>query len=283
MSKSNVTIYTPESVFRHPSRFFRSTFNDLRRSHALGWRLAVRDLNALYRQTALGFLWALILPLGNAATWLLMRNAGIVNTGDTGIPYALYVFIGTLLWGIFVDAVNAPVQQAVSAKPLLAKVNFPPESLVIAGAYQVGVAALIKMTLIVAATFASGYAVSAMMWFLPLGIAALILLGTALGLLLTPVGLLYTDVAKSLPLMTQFLMYLTPVVYAAPTSGWMARAMHYNPITPILATTRNWAVGSAGDMGAHFSIVMLGALALLTVMWAAYKAAMPILVERMGP
>lgn len=281
MEKTRASTYTPESALRHPATFLRRIVGDLRRSHALGWRLAVRDINAQYRQTALGFLWALILPLGNAAAWLLMRSAGIVDTGDTDMPYALYVFIGTMCWSIFADALHAPVQQATGAKPLLAKVSFPPESLVISGGYQTALAAAIKLVLVVVAVLCSGIAPGAGMLLLPLGAVILILAGTALGLLLTPIGLLYTDVAKSLPLLTQFLMYLSPVVYAVPPAGAMAELMRLNPATPLIAAMREWAVGGV-SVPTDMLAVVAGSLALVFVLWAVFKAAMPILVERIG-
>jgi lipopolysaccharide transport system permease protein len=281
MERTSTNTYTPESALRHPTTFLRRIAGDLRRSHALGWRLAVRDVNAQYRQTALGFLWALILPLGNAGAWLLMRGAGIVDAGDTDMPYALYVFIGTMCWSIFADALHAPVQQATAAKPLLAKVSFPPEALVISGGYQTVLAAAIKLALVLAAVLCSGIGASASMLLLPLGAAFLILAGTALGLLLTPIGLLYSDVAKSLPLMTQFLMYLSPVVYAVPREGAMAELMRLNPVTPLLSTMREWAIGGLG-MPTDMFIVAAGSFVLVFVLWAVFKAAMPILVERIG-
>ena len=116
---------------------------------------------------------------------------------------------------------------------------------------------------------------------LPLAAAILILAGTALGLLFTPVGLLNNDVAKSLPLMTQLLMYLSPVVYAMPRDGTMADLMRFNPATPLIIAMREWATGVAG-MPMHILAVTAGSLALVLVLWAVFKAAMPILVERIG-
>lgn len=281
MHTQKPVIYSSESVFRHPLHFLRRITDDLARSHDIGWRLAVRDLKGQYRQAALGFLWALILPLGNAAAWLLMRNAGIINAGEVGIPYALYAFIGTMLWGIFAEALTAPVSQAAAAKPLLAKVNFPPEALVISGLYQVGVGALIKLALIVVAVLLFGFNPGIQVFLLLAGVLALMLAGTALGLLLTPLGLLYGDVGKSLPLLVQFGMYLSPVVYAAPKAGWMRQLMDINPASPLISTTRDWAVGN-GAVSLHFLAVVAASLVLVVVMWAIYKAAMPILVERMN-
>ena len=99
---------------------------------------------------------------------------------------------------------------------MLAKINFPREALMVSGIYKVLFNGAIKIALLLAALMILGvYPGWSIVWFL-FGVLSLILAGTALGLLITPVGLLYSDVGKSLPLLLQFLMYLTPVVGNTP-------------------------------------------------------------------
>lgn len=283
MDENSLVVYTPASVLRHPASFLRGIARDLARSNWLGRRLAVRDLSAQYKQAALGVLWALIVPLATVATWLLLRGAGVVNVGDTGMPYWLYAVVGTLFWGIFVDALIAPLVQATAAKPMLARVSFPPEALVISGLYQVGVSAGIKLLLVLAAVLLAGAGtVPPTVVLVPIGVCSLVLAGTALGLLVTPLGLLYTDVAKSMPLLAQFMMYLAPVVYVVPASGMMGTIMEANPLTPLIQASRDWAVGIEASTVPGLLMVDGVALVLLAIVWVVYKAAMPVLVERMS-
>jgi lipopolysaccharide transport system permease protein len=107
MSGRFITVYTPDASLASPLRMIRMMFRDLAASRSLGWRLAVRELSAQYRQSLFGFLWALIIPLANTVVWILLSSSGIVRVTYTGLPYPVYVFVGTMLWGIFVDALNA--------------------------------------------------------------------------------------------------------------------------------------------------------------------------------
>jgi len=132
----NITIYTPESQIRHPGHLLHDMLRDLFAGRELAWRLAIRDISAQYRQTALGLLWAFILPLAHTLTWIFLSSSGIVTIRDTALPYPVYVFTGTMIWAIFIDAVNAPLQQTNAAKQMLAKINFPREALIISGIYQ---------------------------------------------------------------------------------------------------------------------------------------------------
>jgi len=283
MANQNVTIYTPDSSLASPVKMLRDMFCDLVASRELAWRLAVRDISAQYRQTFLGILWAFILPLANTVTWIFLNSAGIVNISDTALPYPVYVLTGTMLWAIFMDALNAPLQQATAAKPMLAKLNFPREALVVSGIYQTLFNAGIKIVLLIGALIIMGISPGWNLLLFPVGVLSLVLVGTAFGLLITPVGMLYTDVGRSLPLLLQFLMFVTPVVFPMPIEeGWAATLFAINPLTPVVLTARDWLTGFSPESLGAFWLVNIAAVAVLLVVWVVYRLAMPILIERMS-
>lgn len=255
---------------------------DLVASRELAWRLAVRDISSQYRLAFLGFLWAIILPLANTVVWVMLSQSGIVTVGGTGLPYAAYVFTGTMLWATLMDALNMPLQVLSASKAMLAKINFPREALLVAGVYQTLFNALIKMVIMVVALALMGIYPSWSLALFPIGLFSLILVGTALGLLITPIGLLYGDVGRGIPVLMQFLMYLTPVVLPMPQGGLLAKVFQINPLTPLIATARGWLTGGVLEPSGYFLLVNLAALAVLLMMWVVFRLAMPILIERMG-
>jgi lipopolysaccharide transport system permease protein len=280
--RTKTTVYSTESSLRHPGRLLLNMFHDLVEGRELAWQLAVRDIKGQYRQTALGLLWAFILPVAHTITWIFLSGSGIVTLSDTALPYPVYVFAGTMIWAIFMDAVNAPLQQTIAAKQMLAKINFTREALVVSGIYQTAFNAAIKIVLLLVTLLVLGiYPGWTLIWF-PLSIVSLILAGTALGLLLTPIGILYTDIGKSLPLLMQFLMYLTPVVFPMPTSGWAVTIFKINPLTPLILTSRNWLTDLSSSCLEYFLIVNALIIAFLLVVWIIYRVAIPILIERMS-
>lgn len=282
MSEPSITIYTPDSLLASPLRMTREMFRDLASSRELAWRLTVRDLSALYRQTFLGFLWAIILPLANTLVWVFLSRSGVVNVSDTPLPYPVYVFTGTMLWAIMMDALNAPLQIITASKIMLAKMNFPREALVVAGIYQTIVNALIKVTLLLIALLAMGIHPDWSLLLVPIGLLSLILVGTLIGLAVTPVGLLYSDVGKAIPLLMQFLMYLTPVVFAMPKEGLPATLFQLNPLTPLILTVRDWLTGLTPEHLGYFVLVNVVSIVLLFMFWVVFRLAMPILIERIG-
>jgi len=188
MTEKQITIYTPESSLANPAKMLREMFRDLAACRELAWRLAVRDVKSQYRQAFLGILWAFVLPLSNTVTWIVLSKSGIVSVSNTSLPYPVYVFTGTMLWAIFMDALNAPMQQVNTARGMLAKLNFPREALIVSGIYQTLFNAAIKVALLLGVLVVMGILPGWNLLLFPLGIISLMLVGTALGLLITPVG-----------------------------------------------------------------------------------------------
>jgi len=277
-----VTEYTAQSGLRNPVSMIVELFSDVIASKDLAWRLASRDISAQYRQTVLGILWAFILPITQTLAWVFLSNTGIVSLQETEIPYPVYVFTGTLLWQILTESVFAPLNETNNAKGMLTKLKFPKEALILSGILKTLFNSTIKVVLVVIALFFFGIEMTWSLIYLPIGILSLILTGTAIGLLVTPVGVLYTDVSKMLPLAFQFLMYVSPVVFAMPSSGIAAIVFKLNPLSYLITTTRSWIAGSEVVFLEQFIIVNGIFFGLFILSTLIYKLAMPILVERMS-
>jgi lipopolysaccharide transport system permease protein len=255
---------------------------DLWDGRELAWRLAVRDISAQYRQSALGVLWALIIPLANTSVWLFLTGSNVVQVAATAIPYPVFVFTGTLLWSILIDALNAPLLQVNANKALLAKINFPREALILSGIVQTAFNGAIKLGILLLVLPFLGVHPGWGGLLIPVGLLSLVLTGTAVGLLLTPLGVLYGDIGRGIPLITQFLMYLSPVVFPLATTGWTGQLMRLNPLTPLILNSRAWFTGQPPQLLAEWTLSVGGSAVLLLLVWMVYRLAMPILIERMS-
>ena len=274
--------YTPESPLAHPAKLWREMKQDLWAGRELAWRLAVRDISAQYRQSALGVLWALINPLTTTAVWLFLSTSRLVQVADTGLPYPVFVFTGTLLWSILIDALNAPLGQVNANKALLAKINFPREALILSGIYQTLFNGAIKLGILLLVLPFLGVHPGWGGLLIPVGLFALVLTGTAVGLALTPLGVLYGDIGRGVPLITQFLMFLSPVVFPLATTGWTGTVMRLNPLTPLILNARAWFTGQPPQLLGEWALAVGGSAVLLLLVWMVYRLAMPILIERMS-
>jgi lipopolysaccharide transport system permease protein len=275
-------IYTPESLLRHPLKLFKQMWRDLLASRELARRLMVRDISAQYRQSFLGIIWAFLPPIFMATGFTLASNANVINVGKTDLPYPAYVMFSTALWQTFVEALNGPIQAVTVAKPMLARVNFPREALILAKMGEVFFNFAIKLILIVALFIWFHVSVSWTVILTPVALIHLVLLGTFIGILLAPFGVLYQDVSKALTLFTGFWLFLTPVVYPIPSAGTFGFLVNLNPVTPLLVTVRELATTGVVSDPWRFWIVSVITIIGLLLTWIGFRLAMPYVVERVS-
>ncbi|MDX2479878.1 MAG: ABC transporter permease, partial [Desulfuromusa sp.] len=273
---------SPESRLLRPHELFKDMFADLRSCRFLAWRLFVRNMAAQHRQTVLGYLWLLLVPIVQTLLWVFLNAQKVINVGVTDIPYPAFVLTGTLLWQGFADAIMTPIQQIQASKQMLTKIHFPHEAIMLASLGQVLVNFGVRLILMVIVYLWFGIPLTTSLLLAPLGILALLAFGMMLGLLLTPLSLLYGDVQKMLVMGLSIWFFITPVIYPPPTAGWAALMAKLNPVSPLLVTTRQWLTGSELTQLGPFTVVVVATLILSLFGWVVYRLAMPHLIERIG-
>lgn len=275
-------VYTSESRMRHPLKLFKEMGKDLLASRELAWRLLVRDISAQYRQSFLGIFWAFIPPIITAAGFTFAKSNGVVNIGNTELPYPAYVMFSMTLWQTFTEALNGPPQAITNAKSMLARINFPREALILAKLGEVFFNFGIKLILILGLFIWFQIPVNWSVFLAPVALIHLVLLGTFIGLLLAPIGALYQDFSRALTLITGFWLFLTPVVYPVPSNGVFGSIVKLNPVTPLLVTTRELATTGVISDPLGFWLASLIAILGLLLAWIIYRLAMPFVIERIS-
>jgi lipopolysaccharide transport system permease protein len=268
-------IYSSEAQFSRPAAFFREAIDDLRASPRIGARLFAAQLRGRSRRSLLGYLWLLLPPAAVTFLCVYLQSRGILKAGPTELPYLLYVLSGILLWQVFVEALNAPVQQILAARQLISRSRVPHEAIFVGAAFDVLLSAVVRLSLLLLAFWLHEGAVFPGPGLL-LSALALILLGFSIGLLAAPWALLYDDARHALTLVATFWFFLTPVAYRAVPDGFLA----LNPVTPLLETARSAFTGGAWAGG--FLVVTAAAASMLAAGWLLYRLARPYVVERLG-
>jgi len=280
--KMRVRIYKPSQPMQHPLTILREMGAGVMEGRELAWRLFLRDTRAQFRQTFFGLLWAFIPPLVSALTFIFLGSQGLFNPGETGIPYAAFALMGTLLWQVFVDALGAPVREVTAAKGMLVKINFPREAILVNGLYKVIFNFIIRMVILLPILIYLKLPLSLDILVFPLAMLAMIVVGFALGIVLVPVGGLYGDIQRVLPVLTGFWMLLTPVVYPPRTEGLLGFLSVWNPLSPLMVTARESLMGAGFTALPGLAIVFVLGFILLLGGLIGYRVALPHIIARMG-
>ncbi|WP_372757276.1 ABC transporter permease, partial [Mariniflexile sp.] len=263
-------------------KLLKETAKDFFGSHFLAKQLATRDIKSQYRQSYLGIIWAFITPISSAFVWIFLNLTGTVNLSDTGVPYPIFVFSGTLIWSIITESINSPTSSTNAARGIISKINFPKEALVLSGIYKILFNSSIKIGLLIILIFLFGIGFHWSLFLFPFAIIVAVMFGNTIGLFLTPVSMIYNDIGKIVSMGLSLLMYITPVVYAIPKAGVMKTIMELNPFTALILTARSLALGTTTDYLGYFIIIFVISALLFFVGLMLYRISIPIIVERLS-
>ena len=260
----------------------KDSLSDIYKSRFLSKQFTIRDIKAQYRQSYFGILWAFIMPLTTAFVWIFLSSSGTIKLSDTGVPYPVFVFSGTLIWSIIKEAINTPSSSTNAARGILSKINFPKEALVVSGIYKLLFNSAFKIGLLIILMIIYKVSFHWTLLLFPFGLIAVIFVGITIGLILTPLSMLYTDVGKVVNLALSFLMYITPVVYAIPKTGIMKTVMEVNPFTSLILVSRDLLIGGSFEYLNYYIIVIALCVPLMCVALVWYRLSIPIIVERLS-
>ena len=274
-------IYMPNQGAGWGPSVWREMLNELIRSRELTWRLFMRDFSARYRQSVLGVLWALILPLIGVGTFVFLNRSGLLNVGDTNVPYPVYALLGLTVWQVFTGGLTVCGNAIVAGGSMVVKINFPKETLVIAAMGRVIFEVLVRLVLLAIVMVIFRVTPKWTVVFFPFTLLSLIVLTLGLGFFLSLVNVLLRDVAKVVTVATTFLMFLTPVVYPAPETGPFVALMAVNPLAGLVTASRD--VVFTGYLTDPAGLAWASALAVVFFLfaWRVFHLVEPRMAERM--
>jgi lipopolysaccharide transport system permease protein len=273
-------VYTSKSELKNPVRLFKNMFSDLFGSWELAKSLLIRDINAKYRQSILGYVWAILPALVTSLTFTLANSSNAISFEKTDIPYPAFVIFSMVIWQTFVESINGPVQSIADSKVMLAKINFKREALIISKFLEVWLSFAIKIVLIVVVFVYFNIEPHWTIVFAPFALSVLILLGVLIGLFLSPFSLLFKDISYGLAIFVNFFLFITPVIFPKPTSGNFAKLVDLNPITHLIEGIRRLTLGVEGYDFTSFYATTGITLGLVFISWLIFRLAMPFAIER---
>ncbi|MGZ4847491.1 MAG: ABC transporter permease, partial [Halobacteriota archaeon] len=248
-----ITIYEPDNSLRRGYRYLLpDIYAELKANRWLIVQLFKRDFFALYKQSVMGLLWAVIIPLVTVATFVLLSRSGVFNVGSIPIPYALYAVLGTAIWQIFSAGFVASTNSLVTAGPMITKINFSKKSLVIASMGQSLLSFCIQVCILAVLFVYFGFLPKIGILFIPVLIIPLILLTLGLGFILSLLNGVVRDIGSVLPVFVTFLLFVTPILYATPQEGVLSIIAYYNPLYYLVAIPRDFAlIGSVSSWAGY--------------------------------
>lgn len=198
-----------------PKNQFKLGISELWLYRELFYFFTWRDIKVKYKQTILGFLWAIIQPVAMATLFTFSIGKVISENSSLSIPYPLFALVGLMMWNIFSSGVVNAGNSMVTNSNIIKKVYFPrliiPISAILVALFDflmtffVFILALIYYKINVNILHTMGY--------ISLSLLTTIISTLGLGCLLAALNIKYRDFRYIIPFLLQGLLFLTPVIY----------------------------------------------------------------------
>lgn len=197
--------------------------------------LTLRDLRVRYKQAAMGFLWAIFMPIVAVFAGIIIKKAmAVVSQKPLDIEGIVSITVKVLPWTFFISSIRFSVQSLVGNSSLITKIYFPRAVLVLSSIwaclFDFGIALSVLVVLL--AFFKIG--LSLYLLWVPVLLVLLIMYTFGLGLILSSANLFYRDIKYVVEIILMFGIFFTPVFYSASAFGHWKPFMLLNPLGSIL-------------------------------------------------
>ena len=239
--KEQITVYEPNQKAK--SGFFSCWIfmvQNIIRSRELIWQLFKRDFMANYKQSFLGIVWIILTPLAGIISWVFMNSTGLLNPGDVGVPYPVYVLVGSTIWALFIGFYTSTASSISAGSSLILHVNFSREALIAQQIAQTVANFMLSLLMTLVVFFVFGIVPSWKSIFFPLTLIPIFFIGAGIGMIVAVISVVAHDINKIVTVSLGFLMFLTPVIYAPKFQNKIVQiVLKWNPMSYLISTPRD--------------------------------------------
>ena len=178
--------------------------------------MVLREIKVLYKQTVLGFSWAIIRPLFSMIIFTIIFG-GLAKIPSDGIPYPIFSYNALVPWTYFSSALQKSNTSLISNIPVFTKVYFPRVLLPLSPIFSALIDFFIAISILFLMFFIYDIQINGNIVYLPLLLSLLIITCSGLGMFLSVLAIQYRDFRHSVPFLITIMMYISPVVWPAST------------------------------------------------------------------
>jgi len=232
---------SPTLIIRPPRKWVPVDLHELWNYRELLTSFTMRDIKIRYKQTALGFLWAIIQPLFMMVIFTVIFG-NFAQIPSDGIPYPLFSFAALLPWMLFSEGLTRSTMSMVANSSIMTKVYFPRMIMPISGILSPLVDFVVSISILVLMMAYYGFVPTWNVVFLPLFIILALATSLGVGLWLSALNVKYRDFQYTVPFLIQLWMYASPVVYPASMLPKAIQPLYgLNPMAGVIEGFR-WAL-----------------------------------------
>ena len=199
------------------------------------YMLTWRDIKIKYKQSIMGFLWAIFMPMIIVASGILVKKAFSMLSGKPmDLAQLASVSVKAVPWAFFVASIRFATNSLLHNMNLVTKIYFPREIFPLAAMMANFFDFVVASALLIVILAIAGIGASIYLLWLPILLILLIFLVAGIGMLFACANLFFRDVKYIVEVILTFGIFFTPVFYEAEMFGKWAPVLLLNPVGSIL-------------------------------------------------
>lgn len=247
-----------------------------RHSIELVLELTKREIQAKYRGTYVGIVWAFLAPMLMAALFTLFFAEVFKARWEqfpSSLSFGIAIYSGLLIHGFVIDVLSRAVLCVISHSHLVRKLVFPVQVLPVVVVLSAAFHLTIGLIPLIVMSFWSGAQVSWQVLLLPLTLVPLLVLSLGLAWLGASLGVYLRDITQAMPFIGNALLFLSPIFYArSALPEAFQPLMLLNPITLIVEAIRDIVMKQLAPDFWALSIYLIIAFMIAGLGYAAFQA-----------
>lgn len=225
--------------------------------------LTWRDIKVRYKQTVLGAAWAIIQPFFTMVVFSLFFGK-LAKVPSDGLPYPIFAYAALVPWAFFANGLTMASNSLVESGKLIKKVYFPRLSIPVSAVLGGVVDFVLAFVVLIGMMFFYGQFPTINVLWLPLFLLLALVTSLAVSLWLCAMNVQFRDVRYTIPFLTQFWLFATPIAYPSSLLSEPWRTLYgVNPMVGVVEGFRWALLGTDTAPGPVIIVSSLVALALL--------------------
>lgn len=215
--------------------------SDLWEYRELLYFLTWRDIKVRYKQTVLGAGWAIIQPVFTMVIFSVFFG-WLGKLPSDGVPYPVFSYSALVPWTFFAHGLIHVANSLVEDANLLKKVYFPRLVIPISAVMSGLVDFILAFVVLLGILLYFGIVPTINIVWLPLFLLLALVTSLGVGLWLSAMNVQFRDVRYTLPFLTQFWLFATPIAYPSSLLSEPWRTLYgINPMVGVVEGFR-WAL-----------------------------------------
>ena len=263
--KRNSSSHPREIIIKAKTGWQLIDWKEIKEYKDLIYFLILRDVKSIYKQTVLGFSWAILRPFLKMIVFSIIFG-GIAKIPSDGIPYPLFSYAGLVAWEYFANSLKRSSGSLITGSGIFTKVYFPRLILPIVPCLASLVDFVIALSIVFIMMFFYGYAISWTILFIPILVLLMLITASGLGMWLSAMAIQYRDVPYGVEFLVQLLMYAAPVIFPV---SWLPESLKlYLGIYPMYGVIEGFRSAILHQTPMPWDLIGIGTISALIMFFS---------------